>query len=102
MKLEDVYDSNNAPGNRYLKNFMEGKPITMKQAVLAKCAECSNGFIDGKMDCGMGGICPLYQFMPYAEKKETKIKKLKKEMSTEQIAKMQAGRKKKKEVSNLF
>lgn len=101
MKLEDVYDSNNAPGNRYLKNFMEGKPITMRQAVLAKCAECSNGFIDGKVDCYMDGICPLYPFMPYKNKVEyigtvfPKPEKKKKKLSTEQLEKMQAGRRRK-------
>ncbi len=70
MKSIDVFNSNNAPGNKYLRMFMEGKKITMKQAVLAKCAECMNGFIDGKTDCAMDGTCPLYTYMPYKKKKK--------------------------------
>ena len=92
MLLNDVYSSNNAPGNKYLKMFMENKPINLKQACLAKCAECMNGFIDGKNDCGMNGICPLYPFMPY-RKEPAEYKKRK--VSVEHIKKMTEGKRKK-------
>ena len=94
MLLNDVYSSNNAPGNKYLRMFMENKPITLKQACLAKCAECMNGFIDGKNDCGMNGTCPLYSFMPYRKKEKNK-KELKKIITDEQIEKMKEGKRKK-------
>ena len=71
MLLNDVYSSNNAPGNKYLKMFMENKPITLKQACLAKCAECMNGFIDGKNDCGMNGTSH-YIVLCHIEKRKIK------------------------------
>lgn len=89
MQLKDVYSCNNAPGNRYLKMYMEGKSLTLKQASLAKCAECMNGFIDGKNDCEMNGICPLYPFMPY-RKEPAEYKKRK--VSVEHIKKMTEGK----------
>jgi hypothetical protein len=35
--------------------------------ILAKCYECTAGYADGKMDCGVES-CPLHPLMPYREK----------------------------------
>jgi hypothetical protein len=99
MLLKDIYNSCNAPGNRYLKDYMEGKKLSLNQAVKAKCAECMAGFLDGKIDCGLGD-CPLYPWMVYSKKKPVKPGEEKKErkkrvISKEQIEKMQEGRRNK-------
>jgi len=36
------------------------------QAMEAKCFECCNGYIDGRIDCKVTS-CPLYPWMPYAK-----------------------------------
>jgi|GEM_PF-4642114 len=48
---------------RYL-HFLFGAKLTPKEAVLAKCAVCNSGYVDGRYDCGEAA-CPLYQHMPY-------------------------------------
>ena len=58
-------------GQRHLLAHMEGKRLSFKQAILAKCYECMNGFIDGKADCRIHD-CPLYPWMPYSTKKHPK------------------------------
>lgn len=44
--------------------YLNGGKLTYREAVLAKCAECNLGYIDGRYDCAVSK-CPLYQFMPY-------------------------------------
>ena len=66
MKLEDVKNSPLSSGKREMIKHLEGKPLTRKQAMSAKCFECCNGFIDGRIDCEITD-CPLYGFMPYAK-----------------------------------
>ena len=39
------------------------RPPTVK-AIKAKCKECTNGYVDGRHDCGIP-TCSLYYFMPY-------------------------------------
>jgi hypothetical protein len=51
-------------GVKELRSYSYGKKLTLKQSVLAKCAECSGNYVDGKEDCDIPG-CPLYQFMVY-------------------------------------
>ncbi len=50
----------------YLQHLERGKPLTYKQAVIAKCYECNCGFPDGTVDCKIIA-CPLYGFMPFRE-----------------------------------
>ena len=50
---------------QYLR-FLNGEDLTYREAVLAKCAECCCGYVDGRYDCGVSA-CPLYQHMPYKE-----------------------------------
>lgn len=52
---------------RYMVLFAEGKRLSYKQAVLAKCFECMDRYKDGLTDCQISG-CPLYPFMPYRKK----------------------------------
>ena len=58
-------------GRKHLIAHMEGKRLSFKQAILAKCYECMNGFIDGKQDCRIFD-CPLYPFMPFSSRKPAK------------------------------
>ena len=48
---------------QYLR-FLRDEKLTYMEGVLAKCAECCCGYVDGRQDCGVP-TCPLYQFMPY-------------------------------------
>jgi hypothetical protein len=50
--------------NYYIKMAKEGKRLTLKEAVLAKCAECCCFYADGRRNCGIEH-CPLYRWMPY-------------------------------------
>lgn len=56
-----------AQGKREYVNYLEGKRITFKQAILALCYSCTNFYADGKNDC-LISHCPLYPFMPYRGK----------------------------------
>lgn len=53
-----------ARGSKELKKYLEGGKLTFKQAILAACYFCMNGYVDGKVDCEIEG-CPLYPIMPY-------------------------------------
>ena len=56
-------------GQKQYNQFLEGKRLTFKGAILAKCYECMGFYSDGKQDC-CGSSCPLYQYYPYAPKKD--------------------------------
>lgn len=47
-----------------LRAFETGEKLTLKQSILAKCADCMGKYADGKEDC-LTPRCPLYSFMPY-------------------------------------
>ena len=47
-------------GGKEYKKFLDGKPVTRKEAMLAHCYECMGGFDEGKQDC-MGKSCPMYR-----------------------------------------
>jgi hypothetical protein len=53
-----------APGTRFLNKYFDGNILSLKQAVLAKCSECTCFYADGRADC-QGYTCPLYPYMPY-------------------------------------
>jgi hypothetical protein len=83
------------PGRAQLLRHLAGETLTARQAVLAKCADCTAGYQDGKQDCRMPH-CPLYSFAPYREVKAERVKKASARkgvpLTPEQKAKMQAGR----------
>ena len=54
----------NARGIKELDDYSNGKRLTLKQMILAKCADCMNGYSDGKIDCQLNK-CLLYPVMPY-------------------------------------
>jgi len=54
----------NAKGCREDRAYSLGKKLTLKQAVLAKCADCMGKYADGKLDCEIPE-CSLYPWMPY-------------------------------------
>lgn len=64
-----------AIGVKALEQYEEGKDLTLKQSVLAKCAECMGRYADGPMDCVLKG-CPLYPYMPYGTIKKKKSMKM--------------------------
>ncbi len=51
-------------GKTCLLKHLDGKRLTFRQAVIAKCAECMGYYRDGRVDCGVE-TCPLYPTMPY-------------------------------------
>jgi hypothetical protein len=54
-------------GQNAYKAFKEGKKITRKESMLAKCYECMSEYDNGKEDC-LGKSCPIYPFYPYLKK----------------------------------
>lgn len=77
----------NARGMKELRAFSNGKKLTLKQSVLAKCCECSCNYADGKLDCEIPE-CPLYPFMVYGAVWKGREKKL---MSPERLKAMRQG-----------
>jgi len=67
MRLSDVKNGKQAQGKADLIKFLQGKKITPLRALKAKCYECTCGYEDGKIDCGVQD-CPSHQFMPYKNK----------------------------------
>lgn len=53
-----------ARGCRELKKHSLGDRLTLRQMILAKCADCCNWYADGKNDCEIPD-CPLYPLSPY-------------------------------------
>ncbi len=55
-------------GKTHLIRHLSGERLTQRQAILAKCCECTGYHADGRSDCGIPE-CPLYPYMPYAKNK---------------------------------
>jgi len=53
-----------ARGSQEFNKYIDGKKLTSKQMILAKCFECCGNYADGKEDCQITE-CPLYPLMPY-------------------------------------
>ena len=54
-----------AKGGKELQRYLlDNKRLSPRQMVIAKCYECMEGYIDGKIDCGIPE-CPCYGLMPY-------------------------------------
>ena len=62
-----------ARGRKELIAHKEGKRLTQRQAIYAKCFDCMGGYIDGKTDCNMPH-CSLHPFMRYRSVGEDKNK----------------------------
>jgi hypothetical protein len=74
--------------SEYLRHLEGGKPLTARQAILAKCYECNCGYDDGAEDCKIFA-CPLYCFMPFRAGGPQKSRV----MSEEQKARMRGAAK---------
>lgn len=61
-----------ARGQKELIKHFEGHRLTLRQAVYAKCNECTGYYADGKVDCAMPH-CPLHPFMPYNTNRVKKV-----------------------------
>ena len=55
-----------ARGGKELDKYIDGKRLTTKQMILAKCFECMGNYEDGRVDCILPD-CPLYPMMPYGK-----------------------------------
>ncbi len=64
-----------ARGIKELNKYQSGGKLSLKQAILAKCADCLGLYGDGKDDCAMPD-CPLYPFMPYGVAWRNRVKKV--------------------------
>ena len=56
-----------ARGQAAILKYLQGKPITKRQAIEAKCYECMGYYIHGAIDCSVRE-CPLYPYNPYRKK----------------------------------
>jgi len=56
-----------AKGQALLIKSLQGDRLSASQAIKAKCYDCMGYFVDGKADCG-DPLCPLYPWMPYAQR----------------------------------
>ena len=64
MTNESIKRSPRSKGKKELETYMGGGKLSYRKAIIAKCFECMNGYIDGMEDCGIK-TCPLYPSMPY-------------------------------------
>jgi len=78
-------------GQRELIAHLEGKELSRAESMIAMCYGCCAGYTDGAKDCLVPN-CPMYGFMPYAEKKQSD--RPKRVLSPEHLAKMAAARRK--------
>ncbi len=85
-----------AQGRTELLRHLEGKVITLRQAVKGKCYECMGYYADGKRDCQIPD-CPLYPWMPFKAGGVRKSKTL----SDEQKARLASTRTHRRPSSNI-
>jgi hypothetical protein len=89
-----------ARGMKELIKHLSGERLTFKEAIHAKCYDCSGYYSDGKVDCKMPD-CPSYGFMPYRT-----VKPAKRILSDDERAvlqdRIQKGRLKKVQITPSF
>ena len=76
-----------ARGVLELRNFGQGKKLSLKQSILAKCCDCMGNYADGKIDCEIPD-CPLYPFMPYGVAWAGRTKRI---VSPERMKQLRSG-----------
>jgi hypothetical protein len=92
MKIENINKyGKKAKGRNELIDYLKGKRLSMRKALLSKCYECMNAYADGKVDCNIPN-CPLYPYMPYRKGDKLVLRK----MSAEQKEKTSYNIRKKK------
>jgi len=58
-------------GTAELTKYQAGKRLIASASIRAKCAQCMNNYVDGKVDCGKVE-CPLHPWQPYQVREEEK------------------------------
>ena len=94
--IEKVQSMPLRKGKKELINHLQGgKPMTLRQAIDAKCYDCSQGYEEEKT-CHVF-LCPLYRFGPYSPEpvEKRKISEKQKALATERIKQYHQKRKKK-------
>ena len=68
QKIKNIQGWELRKGKNELLRHIEGgnKPLTLKEAITAKCYDCCCGYPEGAQDCGVPD-CPLHDFMPYRD-----------------------------------
>lgn len=61
-----------AQGREEFLRFQRGEQLTMKQALLASCYDCTGHYADGRKDCEMEN-CPLHRFMRYNRNRARRV-----------------------------
>ncbi len=54
-------------GTANLVKYQAGKRLTASASIKAKCAQCMDNYVNGKIDCDLP-MCPLHPWQPYAKK----------------------------------
>ncbi len=84
MNLHDVEEyGSKSKGQKELINYLKGETLSRTQAMVAKCYECCNGFVDGRVDCKVTS-CPMYGFMQYNPNKKIPTKNFSEKSRQEQ------------------
>ncbi len=53
-------------GKTALLKHWKGEHLTQRQAILAKCCDCTGYHVDGRLDCRVAA-CALYPWMPFRD-----------------------------------
>jgi len=64
IRVRNAKEGKSSKGKTFYINYLSGKKITQRQAILSKCYECCCYYADGRRDCLMSD-CALYPWMPY-------------------------------------
>jgi len=76
MEIEQIKRyGKEAKGRKELIEYLTGKRLTPRKAILGKCYECMNAYADGKVDCNISD-CSLYPFMPYRKGGKLVLRKM--------------------------
>ena len=62
--IDVVQEWRRSRGKTLMLKHLNGERLTPREAIIAKCADCNAGYIDGLYECEMPD-CPLYGYMPY-------------------------------------
>lgn len=86
--IDQVEKAPASSGKTHLLKHLYEEKLTARQAIAAKCCECSGFYFDGRESCTQKD-CPLFPFMPYnKEKRKSRV------VSDEQKAEMSKRMKK--------
>jgi hypothetical protein len=69
IRVRNAKEGKSSKGKSFYINYLSGKKITQRQAILSKCYECMGYYADGRRDCLMQD-CALYPWMPYRGSEE--------------------------------